>query len=154
MRGVVTLAAVFALPEDTPQRRSWSWSPSSSPPARLLLQGLHAALAGPRLGVHGPTRARTRSRRRPSCRRRSAPGCATSTSAPTRSTPRLIDALRPRAEKRDNIVWERLGQGRDGAQETPSETYRRVRLQMLGAERAEVLRIRDAGDGDHEVLTR
>ena len=34
MRGVVTLAAVFALPEDTPQRRSWSSSPWSSRPAR------------------------------------------------------------------------------------------------------------------------
>jgi len=62
-----------------------------------------------------------------------------------------MDALRQRVEQRVNIVWERLGSS-DSSQETPSEAYRRVRLQMLRAERAEVLRIRDAGEADHEVL--
>lgn len=35
---------------------------------------------------------------------------------------------------------------------TPTETWRRLRLQMLQAERAAVLAIRDGGQADHEVL--
>ena len=64
----------------------------------------------------------------------------------------IIETLRGRAENRTNIVWERLGQGRADAVETPSATYRRVRMIMLDAERAELLRIRDAGTVDQEVL--
>jgi CPA1 family monovalent cation:H+ antiporter len=36
--------------------------------------------------------------------------------------------------------------------ETPSDRYRRGRLAMLQAERTEVLRLRDEGRADHEVL--
>jgi hypothetical protein len=35
---------------------------------------------------------------------------------------------------------------------TPSEAYRRLRLQMIGAERAELLKIRAAGEVDQHVL--
>ena len=50
---------------------------------------------------------------------------------------------------RVNRVWERLG-GHDSL--SPSDAYRRVRLPVLQAERTELLRIRDQGVVDHQVL--
>jgi CPA1 family monovalent cation:H+ antiporter len=65
--------------------------------------------------------------------------------------PEVIEELRHRTTARSNAAWERLGAARD-SQETPSSTYRRLRLAMLDAERASVLRARDAGTTDEEVL--
>ena len=65
--------------------------------------------------------------------------------------PSIIDALRSRAQQRADIAWERLGRT-DPDTETPTETWRRLRMQMLQAERAAVLAIRNAGQADHEVL--
>ena len=42
--------------------------------------------------------------------------------------------------------------GRTDGGETPSEQYRRLRLQTLQAERDEVLKIRSSGTIDHDVL--
>ena len=42
--------------------------------------------------------------------------------------------------------------GRSDGGETPSELYRRLRLQTLQAERDEVLKIRSSGTIDHDVL--
>ena len=119
----------------------------------LLLQGLLAAVAGPPArGARARTRARTRCRRPPSCSPRSSAGLRAPRRVRRRDR-RADDGRRCAGGSSSgvNVVWERLG-STDSTQETPSEAYRRVRLQMLAAERAEVLRIRDAGEADHEVL--
>jgi CPA1 family monovalent cation:H+ antiporter len=62
------------------------------------------------------------------------------------------DLLSEHATDRVNQLWERIGARADA--ETPSDRYRALRLDQLGAERAEVLRLRDAGKVDHQVLRR
>src|SRR5262249_39569396 len=61
-------------------------------------------------------------------------------------------ALQARVEARTNAAWERLGP-LESERTTPSESYRRLRLVMLGAEREELLRVRDTGILDQEVLS-
>ena len=96
MRGVVTLAAVFvAARGHVPSGRSWSSSPCGHR-RHAAAAGLHAAVAGPRLGCADPTRARTRCRRPPSCCPRSSAGLRrTRRVRTTRSTSRRSDMLRP-----------------------------------------------------------
>jgi CPA1 family monovalent cation:H+ antiporter len=64
-----------------------------------------------------------------------------------------IAAIRDQATARVNRSWERLGTLGPGDDETPSEARARVRTEMIREERAELLRIRDLGGVDHEVLT-
>ena len=64
----------------------------------------------------------------------------------------MLQLLRDRGESRLNKVWERLGRTGGDDDETPSEQYRRLRMAMLGAEREEVIRIRDHGTTDSDVL--
>ncbi len=59
--------------------------------------------------------------------------------------------LEARTQQRANAAWERLGNS-SGTGETPSETYRRLRLKMLAAERDVVLTARDSGTVDDEIL--
>ena len=64
-----------------------------------------------------------------------------------------VAAIRDQATARVNRSWERLGTLGPGDDETPSEARARVRTEMIREERAELLRIRDLGGVDHEVLT-
>jgi len=66
----------------------------------------------------------------------------------------VVDDLRNSAETRANAAWERLGPQGDDRQETPSELYRRLRRDMLNQERSVYISERDAGRIDDEVLRR
>ena len=63
----------------------------------------------------------------------------------------VIHQLRERAELRANGIWERLGRSQAEV-EPPAATYRRLRLEMLGAERDVIVHARDAGYVDDVVL--
>jgi monovalent cation/hydrogen antiporter len=65
--------------------------------------------------------------------------------------PEVVDDLRRRAERRANVVWERLGRAQSEL-EPPSVTYRRLRIEMLDAERGAIVAARDSGSVDDEVL--
>ena len=65
--------------------------------------------------------------------------------------PEVIEQLRERAARRSNQVWEQLGRSQQEL-EPPAAAYRRLRLQMLSAERSSVLQARDSGVYDDEVL--
>ena len=67
--------------------------------------------------------------------------------------PGVIDQLRDAAQRRRLLAWERVGSGPD-ALEAPSEAYRRLRLEMLAAERRVFLRLRNEGTIDDEVMRR
>jgi CPA1 family monovalent cation:H+ antiporter len=57
------------------------------------------------------------------------------------------------AEHRRNGAWERLGGGTgQDSSETPSVAFRRLRLEMVAAERREFLELRDKGQLDDEVM--
>jgi CPA1 family monovalent cation:H+ antiporter len=65
--------------------------------------------------------------------------------------PEVIEELRARAVKRSNRIWEQLGRSQSEL-EPPAAVYRRLRLQMLSAERSSILEARDTGAYDDEVL--
>jgi CPA1 family monovalent cation:H+ antiporter len=62
--------------------------------------------------------------------------------------------LRKAAEHRSNSVWERLGRPETELGEAPSIIYRRLRLEMLAAERETLVSLRDAGRINDDILTR
>jgi CPA1 family monovalent cation:H+ antiporter len=67
----------------------------------------------------------------------------------------IVQRLRGHAEQRQLTAWERLGGGTGPAgEEVPSATYRRLRREMLAAERAVFVRLRDERRIDDEVLRR
>ena len=67
----------------------------------------------------------------------------------------IVHRLRDRAEVRSLAAWERLGGPPDDAlRETPTAAYRRLRRDMLEAERAVFVQLRDEGRIDDEVLRR
>jgi CPA1 family monovalent cation:H+ antiporter len=68
--------------------------------------------------------------------------------ASVRPSDQVVETLRASAERRANGAWERLG----GDAETPSDTYRRLRLAMLEAERHVFLTYRDSGRLSDRVL--
>jgi CPA1 family monovalent cation:H+ antiporter len=152
MRGVVTLAAAFALPTETPARDALVLAALTVVAGTLLLQGTTLPLLSRRLKLPGPDPAEDALQE------------AALLSAATRAglerleqlrsegdDPGVIDRLEQRINARSDAAWERLGRGSTSG-ETPSETYRRLRLEMLAAERAVVLRARDEGKTDDEVL--
>ncbi|MDQ3406111.1 MAG: Na+/H+ antiporter [Actinomycetota bacterium] len=63
----------------------------------------------------------------------------------------LADRLRAIAEHRGNAAWERLGRQEE---ESPAATFRRLRREMLEAERATFIAARGSGDIDDEILRR
>jgi Na+/H+ antiporter len=152
MRGVVTLAAALTLPEkDTPHRPVLVMIALIVTVGTLVLQGLTLPSLARALDVRGPDP------------REDALVEATVVQASTAAGLRVIEAdpsadahtvevLRGQSTARLNRIWERLGTLGTNDNETPSEAYRRVRLQMLAAERTELLKIRDGGTVDHEIL--
>ena len=130
MRGVVTLAAAFVLPAGARPHREVLRA------GRLGRHGRHPAPPGldPAAGspgastCAGPTRARTPSQEATVLQASVAAGLERARGARRRRRHEVVETLRARAEKRTNIVWERLGHGRPTRARRPSETYRRVRL--------------------------
>ncbi|HZQ31627.1 MAG TPA: Na+/H+ antiporter, partial [Mycobacterium sp.] len=55
-------------------------------------------------------------------------------------------------ERRRNAAWERLGRSDEEIGESPASAFRRLRLEMLAAERNTFIVERDAGRIDDEVL--
>ncbi|MFJ9150090.1 Na+/H+ antiporter [Streptomyces sp. NPDC102270] len=66
--------------------------------------------------------------------------------------PPLADRLRMVLERRRNAVWERLGQSNPLTGETVDDTYRRLSREMIGAERAVFVTLRDHRYIDDEML--
>jgi CPA1 family monovalent cation:H+ antiporter len=64
----------------------------------------------------------------------------------------LADRLRQVLERRRNAVWERLGQVNPLTGETVDDTYRRLSREMISAERAVFVKLRDHRYIDDEML--
>jgi Na+/H+ antiporter len=152
MRGVVTLAAAFVLPEGTPQRELLQLAAFTVVAGTLLVQGSTLPWLVRRLGLTGPNEAED------ALQAASLRNSATSAALERLDRVMLpddsrevIDQLRQRADYRANLMWERLGRSQEQL-ETPYATYRRLRLEMLDAEREAILDARGQGTYDHEVL--
>jgi monovalent cation/hydrogen antiporter len=149
MRGVVTLAAVFLLPEDTPHREVFVAVAFTVTAGTLVIQGLTLPWVVRVLGVSGPEPAEDHLQAAGVYQRAATAGLEALEKELTGTEPEdVVERLRRRSLERANAVWERLGT----QVETPSVVYARLRSRMLDAERAEVLRVRHLGLVDQTVL--
>ncbi len=160
MRGVVTLAAASAIPRVTdsgapfPGRSEIIFLAFCVTVATLLLHGLTLPWVIRRLGVQG--------RESHQDALAEADAIHTATQAALERLETLSDGapdsvtsrLRRLAEYRSHSVWERLGRPETELGEAPSVIHRRLRLEMLAAERETLVDLRDNGRIDDEVLTR
>ena len=152
MRGVVTLAAAYLLPAQTPHRDLLRLVAFVVVAGTLLVQGLTLPALVRRLGLVGPDAAEDALRSAAVVHEATQAGLRRLDELTTPEDPdEVLDELRRRADVRSNAAWERLGRSHDEI-EPPSATYRRLRLAMLDAERQRILAIRDAGETDDQVL--
>jgi monovalent cation/hydrogen antiporter len=151
LRGVVTLAAAFLIPEGVPFRDTLIFAATIVTAGTLLLQGLTLPLLVRALGLRGPD-ARSDALQ-------AATVLQTSSNAAIdhldeivgpNDAPETVQLLRDRIASRPDAVWEKLG--RPGDDETPAEQYRRLRLKTIDIERNEVLKIRSSGTVDHDII--
>jgi CPA1 family monovalent cation:H+ antiporter len=149
MRGAVTLAAVFVLPEETPHREVLVMIALVVVAGTLLVQGSTLPVLVRRLGLHGPDPAQDLLLQARVQQDASNAGLRALDEVLTGAEPpEVVERLRQHSFERANRSWELLG----NADETPSQTYARLRAHMLEAERASVLEARDSGTAPDDVL--
>ncbi|WP_458687645.1 Na+/H+ antiporter [Nocardia tengchongensis] len=152
MRGVVTLAAALLLPADTPELDTLRLLAVVVVGGTLLLQGLSLPWLVRVLRLRGPSRAEDLLQEANLLQQATTAGLkALEENIAPETPPDVVDALRNRVVVRAQSAWELLGRS-ESQRVTPSGEYRRLRLAMLAAERDTVLRIRDSGLVDQEVL--
>jgi monovalent cation/hydrogen antiporter len=151
MRGVVTLAAAFALPSSIPQVDVLRLIAFVVVAATLMLQGPTLPLLVRSLRLPRPDPLEDALQEAVALQHATAAGLARLEEVLDGSEPEpTVDQLRSRGIKRTNSAWERLGRP-EREWETPSETYRRLRLVMLQAERDSVINGTEAGELPDEV---
>jgi CPA1 family monovalent cation:H+ antiporter len=154
MRGVVTLAAAFAIPDRATHREVLVLIALAVTAGTLVFQGLSLPWLVRRLRVPAPDPREEALIRAELLQQASQAGRARLDEIETEDDEQdasVRDLLRSRLEQRDFAAWERLGVNHPDA-ETPSERYSRLRLDMLRAERGRVLELRDQGGAPHEVV--
>ncbi len=157
MRGVVTLAAAFAIPATVPGREAIVFLAFFVTVATLLLHGLTLPAVIRRLGVHDDgftadvlAEAQTQF----DAVQASISRLDELTAEADSYLDHTAEKLRRMAEYSANSVWEQLGRPDSEAGESPSAAYRRLRREMLDSERTTFVARRDSGDIDDEVLRR
>ena len=151
IRGVVTLAAAFLIPEDTPHREVLLLIAFTVVAGTLFIQGLSLPMLARRLRVPSPDPMEDALARATLLQQASKAGYKVLKDMEYDDQQGVVALVKQRIEQRNFAAWERLGTQADT--ETPSELYARIRLAMLDAERARVLEVRDAGQVASEVVS-
>jgi CPA1 family monovalent cation:H+ antiporter len=152
MRGVVTLAAAFSLPDSTPQRGVILLAAFVVVAGTLVLQGFSLPWIARKLGLPGPDPTEDALAEAALLSEVARAGQHRLAEARSDDDPDdVVKQLQEQSERRADRAWERLGRSHD-EYEPPTATYLRLRLSMLEAERAAVIEARDAGRYDDEVL--
>ncbi|MEU5763135.1 Na+/H+ antiporter [Nocardia sp. NPDC047648] len=152
MRGVVTLAAVLLLSEDTPLLAVLKLLALVVVAGTLLVQGTSLPWLVRWLRLRAPSRAEDALQKANVLQQATAAGLAALDEHITADTPPgVVQTLRDRVSWKANAAWERLGRA-ESELVTPTAEYRRLRLAMLRAERESVLRVRDSGTVDYQIL--
>ncbi|WP_371599421.1 Na+/H+ antiporter [Streptomyces sp. NBC_00564] len=162
MRGVVSLAIAFSIPltidggEDFPDRNLILFLTFTTVIGTLVVQGLTLPplirlLKLPGRDVQTETLAEANAQAQAS---RAAEKRLDELLEDERNAlpPPLADRLRTVLERRRNAVWERLGAVNPVTGETADDTYRRLSGEMIDAERAVFVRLRDLRFIDDEML--
>ena len=159
MRGVVTLAAAFVIPDTVPQRDTLVFLAFFVTIATLLLHGLTMPAVIRRLGVHensGTTDLLAQAQAQHGAAQASIARLddLVAHEPEDSSTRHVAEKLRRLTQLRANGVWEQLGRPESETGEAPGTVYRRMRREMLNAERDVFVARRDAGEIDDEILRR
>jgi monovalent cation/hydrogen antiporter len=151
IRGVVTLAAAFLIPADTPHREVLLLIAFTVVAGTLFIQGLSLPMLARRLHVPSPDPMEDALARATLLQQASKAGYQVLKDVEYDDQQGVVALVKQRIEQRNFAAWERLSTQADT--ETPSELYARIRLAMLDAERARVLEVRDAGQVASEVVS-
>lgn len=151
MRGVVTLAAALSLPDDVPHRDVLVLIALVVTAGTLLLQGLSLPWIARRLDIHGPDPREDALQEATVLGKATAAGAAAMEQAAGEHDAAIVEQIKAQSENRLNAIWERLGRSSEEV-ETPADAYARLRRVGLEAERAKILKIRDAGGAEQDVL--
>jgi len=153
MRGVVTLAAAFAIPEKFAYRETLILVALVVTAGTLFVQGLTLPWLVRRLQIPSPDPREDALARAALFEKASAAGIEYLELHQDDEDPwNLLEELRRRSEQRNTAAWERLG-GTHPEDETPSEAYARLRLEMLRVEREKVLHVRGTGALPSDVVS-
>ncbi len=150
MRGVVTLAAAFVIPEDSDYREVLLLAAFTVVAGTLFGQGLTLPWLARRLDVPTPDPAEDALARASLLHEAAKAGERVLAEQEDDDPHGVVDSIRVRVEQRNNAAWERLGPDVD--EETPSEHYTRLRREMIEAERGRVLEIRSQGRVASDVV--
>lgn len=162
MRGVVSLAIAFSIPmtvhggETFPERNLLLFLTFTTVIGTLVVQGLTLpplirVLRLPGRDLQAETLAEANAQAQAS---RVAEERLDELLADERNAlpPPLAERLRSVLERRRNAVWERLGSVNPVTGETVDDTYSRLSREMIGAERAVFVKLRDGRYIDDEML--
>jgi CPA1 family monovalent cation:H+ antiporter len=153
MRGVVSLAAALALPIDAERRGLLLVTTVAVIVGTLCVQGLTLPWVIRRVGLEPPDP------RLDALQQAQAQQLATSAAIARlreldeveHAPAEIIDRLERYAELRAFIAWENLA---PDTRTTPTAQFRRLRNEMITAEREVLVGLRDGGDLDDDVLRR
>ncbi|WP_183095059.1 cation:proton antiporter domain-containing protein [Nocardioides stalactiti] len=152
MRGVVTLAAAFVIPESVEHREVLLMIAFTVVAGTLLLQGMSLGWIARRLRVPSPDPMDDALARATLLQQASKAGEKRLAELADGEDPYgVVDLIRQRIEQRNFAAWERLGTTE--GEESPAALYARLREEMIGAERARVLEIRSTGSVPSEVVS-
>jgi CPA1 family monovalent cation:H+ antiporter len=152
MRGVVTLAAAFVIPESVAHREVLLMIAFTVVAGTLLIQGTTLGWFARRLNVPPPDAMDDALARATLLQQASKAGHAKLAELVEGDDPYGVAALiKQRTEQRNFAAWERLGT--TPGEESPAALYARLREAMIEAERARVLEIRSTGSVPSEVVS-
>ncbi|HEX4248289.1 MAG TPA: Na+/H+ antiporter [Pseudonocardia sp.] len=157
MRGVVSLAAAFAILPDVPFRETLIFLAFFITVGTLLLHGLTLPWLIRKLGVHGgesQADALAEAQAQHAAGRAAVARLDEMSANVNGQLSHSVQKLRYMAQMRSNTSWERLGRPAEEAGESPTAAYRRMRRAMVAAERETFVQYRDEGRIDDEVLRR
>ncbi len=150
MRGVVTLAAAFVIPEDTEHREILLLIAFTVVAGTLLIQGMSLPWVARRLQVPAPDPMDDALARATLLQQASKAAFMKLKELEIDDPHGVIASIKQRVEQRNFAAWERLGTAAD--EESPSEMYARIRTAMIEAERSRVLEIRSSGSVPSEIV--
>ncbi|MEX0426208.1 Na+/H+ antiporter [Nocardioides sp. DS6] len=150
MRGVVTLAAAYLIPDDAPHRETLLLIAFTVVAGTIFVQGLSLPWVARVLDVPSPDPLSDALARATLLQQASKAGCQALEEMEYDDPHGVLDLVRQRVDQRNFAAWERLGT--KPGEEAPSELYSRVRCTMIDAERKRVLEIRRSGTVPSEVI--
>jgi CPA1 family monovalent cation:H+ antiporter len=150
MRGVVTLAAAYLIPQSAPHHEVLLLIAFTVVAGTLFVQGLTLPWVARWLRVPPPDPVDDALARATLLQQASKAGFEALDHLEYDDPHGVIDTVRQRVDLRNFAAWERLGT--NIGEESPSELYSRVRRAMIDAERARVLEIRRSGTVSSDVV--